>query len=86
MFTHAKTAGQKEVKWAIHCSHQQSYPGLDDKVEVPTIQLVGFKTTRDEIRELYNDIYQLRRSAGPLLYGPEWTEELVQEIHTSLEE
>ena len=52
-----RDAGQKEIEWAICCGHQQSYPGLDNKAEVPTIQLVGFKSTRDKIRELYNDVY-----------------------------
>ena len=55
-------------------------------MEVPAIQLVGFKTTGDEIWELYNDVYQLKRSPGPLPYGPEQTEELIQEIGTSLKE
>ena len=64
MFANAKMAGQKEFEWAICCGHWQSYPGLDAKAEVPTIQLVGFKTTRDEIWELYNDVYQFRRSPG----------------------
>ena len=81
MFAHAAMAGQKEFKWAICHGCQQSYPGLDAKTEVPTIQLVGFKTTRDEIWELYNNVYQLRRSPGL-----ECTEELVQEICTSLKE
>ena len=56
--------GREEFKQAIHCGHQQPFPGLDTKVEVPAIQLVGFKTTRDEIWELYNDVYQLKRSPG----------------------
>ena len=86
MFSHAEMAGQKEYEWAICCDHKQSYLGLDAKAEVPTIQLVGFKTTRDEIWELYNSIYQLRRSPGPPPYGPECTEELVQEICTFLKE
>ena len=60
MFAHAKTTGQKEIKWAICHNCQQSYPGLNVKAEVPT------KTTRDEIRELYNDVYQLKRSPGPV--------------------
>ena len=55
-------------------------------MEVPTVQLVGFKMTRDKIWELYNDIYQLKRSPDHLQYGPEQTEELVQEICTSLKE
>ena len=71
MFAHAKTTGQKEMKWAIHHGHWQSYPGLNTKVEVPAIQLFGFKTTREEIQELYNDIYQLMSSPGPLPYGLE---------------
>ena len=49
MFAHAKMAGQKEFEWAICHGHWQSYPGLDAKVEVPAIQLVGFKTTGDKI-------------------------------------
>ena len=69
MFAHAKITGWKEIEWAIHCGHWQSYPGLIAKAEVPTIQLVGFKTTLDEIWELYNDVYQLKRSLGPLPYG-----------------
>ena len=86
MFAHAGMAGWKEYEWAIHCCCWQSYPGWDTKAEVPAIQLVGFKTTRDEIWELYNDVYQLRRSPGPPPYSPECTEELVQEIYTSLKE
>ena len=56
-----KWAGKKKYEWAICHGHQQSYPWLDAKVEIPTVQLVGFKTTRDKIQELYNDVYQLRR-------------------------
>ena len=86
MFAHAEMAVQKEFKWAIcHC-HWQSYPGLDTKVEVLTIQLVGFKTTREKIQELYHNVYQLKRSPGLLPYGLECMEELDQESHISLKE
>ena len=44
MFAHPKMAGQKEFEWAICHGCQQSYPGVDAKAEVPTIQLVGLKT------------------------------------------
>ena len=86
MFACAKVAGWKGYEWVIHCGHRQSYPWLDAKVEVSAIQLVGFKTTRERIWELYNNVYQLRRSPGPPPHGPECTEELVQEICTSLGE
>ena len=79
--------GRVEGIWMGICHGcQQSYPGLDTKAEVPAIQLVGFKTTRDEIWELYNNVYQLKRSPGPLTYGLEQTKEWVQEILTSLKE
>ena len=86
MFAHAEMVGWKEFKQVICHGHWQSYPELEAKVEVSTIQLVGLKTTRDEIWELYNDVYQLRRSPGPPLHSPECTEELVQEICTSIKE
>ena len=85
MFAHAEMAGQKDYEWTIDHSCWQSYPGLYAKVEGPAIQLVGFKTSRDKIWELFNVVYQLR-SPGPPPYGPEHTEELVQEICTSLKE
>ena len=46
---------------------------------------MGFKTTQREIQEIHNDVYQLKRLQGTPLYGPEWAEELAQEIMTSLE-
>ena len=48
--------------------------------------MVGFRTTRKEIQEIYNEVYQQKRLPGPPLYGPEWMEALDQEICTSLEE
>ena len=70
MFAHAEMAGWKEFEWAICHGHQQSYSGLDTKVEVPVVQLVRFKTTRDEIQELCNDVHQLKRSPGPSSIWP----------------
>ena len=83
MFVHVKAAGQKEYEWAIHQGCQQLSPELDTEAIVPAIQLTGFKTMRDEIQGLYNEVYQLKRSPGPLLCS---TEELTQEILSSLKE
>ena len=44
MFVHAKTMGQKEMEWAIHWGTQQALPGLDTKVDVHAIQVMGFET------------------------------------------
>ena len=45
MFMHTETMGQKEMEWAICQGHWQALPGLDTKGDVPTIQVMGFKTT-----------------------------------------
>ena len=41
---------------------------------------------RDEIWGLYNEVYQLKRSLGPLPCSLEEAEELTQEILSSLKE
>ena len=43
MFVHVKMAGQKEVKLAISHGCQQSYSGLDAKVDVPLFSWLGLK-------------------------------------------
>ena len=48
--------------------------------------MVGFRTTREEIQGIYNEMYQQKRLLAPPPYGPEWMEALDHEICTSLEE
>ena len=74
------------MEWAIHQGHWQALPRLDAKADVPAIQLMGFKTTWREIRELYNYVYQLKWLLGPPPCSPEQAEELAWEIVTSLKE
>ena len=56
------------------------------EAEVPAIQMVGFRTTREEIQGIYNEVYQLKRLPSPPPYGPEQMEALDWEICTSLGE
>ena len=49
MFAEAQTAGQKEFNCGIPWGHQQSMLKQDPSMEVPTIDLVGYKTTQEEI-------------------------------------
>ena len=74
------------MEQAICWGHWQALPSLDAKADVPTIQIVGFKTTQREIQEIYNDVYQLQRLPDPPLCVPEWVKELACKILTSLEE
>ena len=61
-------------------------PRANAEVEVPAIQMVGFRTTRKEIQGIYNEVYWLKRSLGLPPYGLEQIEALDWEICNSLEE
>ena len=86
MFVHAEAVGWKECKQTIHQGHERPVPRTNAEAEVPAIWMVGFRTTREEIREIYNEVYQLKKLPGPSPYWPEQMEALDQEICTSLEE
>ena len=61
-------------------------PEQDLSVEVPTIKLVGFKTTWEEIQRVYNEVYQLKRVPGVEPCNAETVEYIHQEIHPSIKE
>ena len=46
-------------------------PKWDANMEAPDIDLVAYKTTREEIFTLYQEIYQLKRAAGAVPGDPE---------------
>ena len=45
MFVHAAESGWKEAERLIHHGHQHGLPGLDPKVDVSDVQLVGYQTS-----------------------------------------
>ena len=52
---------------------------------IPAIKLVGYQTSHKEIRDLYHDVYLLRRSPGPPCpVGPLLRKEAIQDILSSL--
>ena len=55
-------------------------------MEVPTVDLVGYKTTREEIFTLYQEVYQLKKAPGTVPRDPEEAEKTCQEILDSLKE
>ena len=57
MFLHTVESGQKEMEQSICQGHQQGLTGLDTRVDVPAIQLMGYKTSWEEICELYTEVY-----------------------------
>ena len=53
-------------------------------MDISAIQLVGYQSTREEIRDLYHQVYKLRRLLGSLLCGPEQVCELTRDVVSSL--
>ena len=45
IFLYAAESGQKEMESVICQGHQQGNPKLDRRADVPTIQLMGYKTS-----------------------------------------
>ena len=70
MFVHAAESGQKEAERLIHCGHWHGLPRLDPEVDVPAVQLVGYQTHREDIGDLFHQVYMLKRLPRPPLCGP----------------
>ena len=84
MFLHATKQGQKEAKRFIHQGCQQSLPRPDTEADIPAMQLVGYLTFHKEIRDLYHDVYLLRRSPSLPPCRPWHRQEVIQDILSSL--
>ena len=68
----------------INQGHQHDLLHLYPQVDISTIQVVGYQTTREEIRDLYHQVYKLRRLPESLLCGPEQVHELTRDVMSSL--
>ena len=66
MFWHAAIEGQKEVEQTIHQGCQLHTPQLNPEVGIPTIQLVGPEMTKEELMEIYLEVYKLYGCLVPL--------------------
>ena len=67
IFCHAASEGQKEAERIICQGHQQHMPQLDPEVGMPTIKLVGPETSREELLEIYLEVYKLHWLPGSSL-------------------
>ena len=61
MFLHATSEGQKEAEQVVCWGHQQHMPQLDPEAGIPAIQLVHPETDREQLLELYLEVYKLHR-------------------------
>ena len=61
MFLHAESQGQKEVEWVVCWGYLQHMPQLDPEAGTPTIQLVHLDIKREQLLDLYLEVYKLHR-------------------------
>ena len=82
MFQHAAAKGQKEAEQIVCWGHQQKLPQLNLEVGIPTIQLVGPETSKEDLQELYLEVYKLHRLPG----SPSGEPVLLEEVLSSIED
>ena len=55
-------------------------------MDISAILLVGPQTSREDFKSLYYELYKLQRLPGSPLREPEWIEEVILEVVSSLED
>ena len=80
MFQHAATEGQKKEEQIVHQGHQQTLSQLNPEVGIPAIQLVGLEMSKEELLELYLEVYKLHRLPG----SPPGEPAILKEVLSSL--
>ena len=80
MFRHAAVKGPKEAEWIICQGHWQNMPQLNPEVGIPAVQLVGPETTKEELLEIYLEVYKLHRLPG----SPPGEPAILKEVLSSL--
>ena len=78
-FNMLQPQGKKENDQAIYWGQWQPLPEWDLEVESSAVELIGPKSPREEIRGVYNDVYQLQKSLGKNPYDAEMEERVCQE-------
>ena len=85
MFLQATYSGWKEAEWMIHQDHWQNLLKLNpDLMDIPAVQLVGYRTSHEQIRNIFHKVYLLRRPPGLPPYGQEWMRKVANDILYSL--
>ena len=82
MFQYAAAKGQKEAEWIVHWGCQQKSPQLNPEAGIPAIWLVGLETSKEDLQELYLEVYKLHRLPG----SPPGEPALLEEVLSSLED
>ena len=86
MFTQAENAGQREYNCVRWRGCPQSVLEHDASQETFAVELVGYRTTCEEFFNLYQEVYQLKRTIGLVPGDEEVADWIHQEVLNSLKE
>ena len=64
MFLHATSEGRKEAEWVVCWGCHQHMPRLDPEAGIPAVHLVHLEIDREQLLELYLEVYKLHRLPG----------------------
>ena len=80
MFRYAAAEGWKEAEQIICQGCWQKLPQLNPEAGIPTIQLVGPETMKEELLEVYLEVYKMHRLPG----SPPGEPAILKEVLSSL--
>ena len=86
MFIQAEHARQREYNCIRQRGHPQSLSECGASQETPAVELVGYRTTCEEVFNLYQEVYQLKRTPGLVPVDQEVADCIHQEILDLLKE
>ena len=86
MFLHAIAEGQQEAEHMCHWGCQGSVKEPDPEAGQSALQLIGYHTSRVEVRDVYHSVYLLNRAPGFPSCGAAQQRMAIQEILSSLRE
>ena len=85
MFLYTAEQEQKEAECMCHWGCQSNIPEPSPKADQSAMELVGYRTSRREIRDLYHSVYLLRMSLGSPSCGESRRRKAIQDILSSLQ-
>ena len=86
MFLHATAKGWQEAEGMWHQGHQESVKEPDPEAGQSALELIGYHTSRAEVRDIYHSVYLLNRAPGFPSCGAAQQRMAIWEILSSLQE
>ena len=84
MFLHAAGQGQKEAECTFCRGHWGSVSKPEPEADLSAMELVGYQTSRKEMRDIYHSVYLLRRTPGTPSCGEWERRRVIHDILASL--